>query len=375
MVKKKQTKGTLIINIGSISIGAAVSHIQSNAVFLEKVERESIGAGSEETRNDLEKQMQTVLAELLKKYAGEEYTDIRVVLSSPWHHAHIRTIHSKTEKPETVSIDTVERILEQYKNEAPPQKGNRDVEAVAVQVRVNEYPTALKNPVQGTHTTINLYESEVSGSLGRTIVTAIQKEIPSARISFHTFPLLAGTALRDMMLETSFIYIDIGGEVSELGVIHADGIHFLGSIPIGYWTLVRGMGKKNIGDTRSRLALWIKGELNMAEAGKISEKFSKAFTPWLTEFEDILKDASAVVPLPRSVFLIADPEQAAWFKKGLEDHGSMNVSPTTITPAIAQRFVEIGEGGVFDVPLSLAAVFFHIGELGVVGEPTPRKMV
>ena len=375
MTKKKQKKGTLILDIGSAHVGAAVSHVENQAVVLEHTTHEPVGAGSKDTRNALEKQMLATLAELLKKYSGDEYTEVRIVLSAPWHDAHIRTIHSKNERPETISINGVEKIIERYKNEAPPKSGNVDVEAVAVQVRVNNYPTSLKEPVTGTHTTINLYESEMPQSLQRSLGSTVQKEIPGTRISFHTLPLISGTALRSMMLQTSFIYIDVGGEVSQLGVMHTDGIHFLGSIPIGYWTLVREMGGEKVGDTRSRLALWIKGELTVEEEAKISETFTKAFAPWLKEFEAMLKEASTLVPVPRSVFLTSDTEPASWFKKGIEDSGSMSLAPTLVTSTTVQRFVEIGEGGSFDVPLSLAAVFFHIGELTVVGEPTPGKMV
>lgn len=373
--KRKQKKGALILDIGSARVSAAVSHVRNQAVVLERTADAPIGAGSKETREALEKQMLTTLAELVKKYAEDQYTEIRIVVSAPWHHAQIRTIHSKTEKPESISIASIEKVIEQYKNEAPPKSGNVDVEAVAVQVKVNRYSTSLKEPVTGTNTTINLYESEMPQSLQRSIIGVVQKEIPDVRISFHTFPLVSGTALRSMMLQTSFVFIAVGGEISELGVMHQDGIHFLGSIPIGYWTLVRDMGGDKVGDTRSRLALWIKGELSSDEEQAISKTFTKAFTPWLKEFEDMLKETSTLVPVPRSVFLMSDIEPESWFKKGIEDLGTMNLAATPITAATVQRFVEIGEGSSFDVPLSLAAVFFHIGELTVVGEPEARKMV
>lgn len=375
MAIRKQKKGTLILTIGSAEVGVGASRSADVAVALEKTEWEPIGAGSKETRDNLEQQMLTTLSTLLKKYAGDEYNDVRIILSSPWHHARIRTIRSKTKKAGTISTYTVERIIERYKNEAPPQQGHVDVEAMAVQVRVNNYATSLKEPVQGTHITINLYESEMPQALQRSLLKAVQKELPNTRISFHTFPLIAGTALRDTMDETSFIYIEIGGEVTELGVMHADGIHFLGSIPIGYWTLVRSIGKDKVGDTRSRLALWVKSELTTEEEQVLSQKFTKAFSPWLNEFEKMLKEASTHVPIPRSVFLVSGAEPTSWFKKGIEEQGSMSLAPTAVTPAIVQRFVELGEGGLFNVPLSLAAVFFHIGESGVVGEPEPRKVV
>lgn len=363
----------LIVDVGSASVGAAVASVSANALLIEKVTRVPIGAGSQETRDQLQKQTEAALATLLKQYP-DTYSAVHVVLAAPWHDAHIRTIHSKTDKPVPVSEKSIERIVTQYKNEAPPQAGNVDVEAVAVQVQVGGYTTSLTQPVSGTRTRLNLYESEMSQSLQGTLQGIVGEHI-SAPLAFHTFPLIAGVSLRAVMLETSFIFIDIGGEVTELGVMHSDGIHFLGSIPVGYWTLVRTMGGEKVGDTRSRLTLYTKGELSPEEDATVAASFEAAFAPWLNEFEDMLKEASALVPVPRSVFMLSDGEPAPWFKKGLEMHGTMNLSPSLITNATIQRFVELGEGGTFDPFLVLEALFFHMGERAIIGEPQAQKMV
>lgn len=366
----------LVIDVGSASVGAAVASVshKHKTLLLEKVTRVPIGAGSKETRDQLQKQTTAALTEILKQYT-ENYSEVHVVLAAPWHDARIRTIHSKTEKPAPVSEKSVERMVEQYKNEAPPASGNVDVEAVAVQVQVNSYTTSLAQPVTGTHTRVNLYESEMSAALQKEFADTVGTHTHDAPIAFHTFPLVSGAALRAAMLETSFVFIDIGGEVTELGVMHSDGIHFLGSIPIGYWTLVRTMGAEKVGDTRSRLTLLTKDELSPQETSAVAETFKQAFTPWITEFEDMLKEASALVPVPRSVFIMSDTEPAGWFKKGLADYGTMSLAPTLVTNATVQRFVEIGDGGTFDPFLALEALFFHMGEREVVGEPEAQKMV
>jgi len=373
-VKKKQTKGFLLVDIGSASVGASVVHVEKGEVVLGKVKRQAVGAGSQETRDSLEKQALTALDTLMKEYAGS-YSEVRIVVAAPWHQAHIRTIKSKGEKPASVSVRSIEKLLETYKNEKAPAEGNVDIEAVALQVRVNNYPTALFEPVTGTNVAVNLYESEMPKRLRGAFVEKVEAHIDTGQLAFYSFPLVSSTALRAITSESSFIFIDVGGEVTELGIMYGDAVQYLASVPVGYWTIMRTMEGKSIGDTRSRLALWIKGELNPQETASLQEVFSKAFAPWIQEIEETLKEASALVPIPRTAFLMSDTEPALWIQKGLQEQGTMNLAPTIISPSSVQRFVNVGEGGVFDVFLALEALFFHIGLREIIGEPKPSKVL
>lgn len=376
MVKKKQGKssGTLLLDIGSASVGAAVLHSEKNNLHLEKMRRKPLTVGSEEARKDLETRMLTALDELLKEYT-EQYREVRVTLAAPWHDAHIRMIRTHSEKPKTISESGIGKLIEKYKNEKPPKSGQVDVEATALQVLVNNYPTALTQEVLGTELAINFYESEMSQALHKTLTDKIHAAFPNARLSFHTFPLIAATALRGISFESSFIVIDVGGEVSEVAVLYKDGIQFLGSIPHGYWTLARGVNSESVGDARSRLTLWLKGELSPDEAQAVSQKFQEAFAPWREAYESLLKEAGTVVPLPRSVYLLSDTEPLEWYSKGIELIDSLNQTPLTVTPMTVQSYIQIGQGGTFDTFLSLAALFFHTGEREVIGEPELRKVV
>lgn len=371
---KKPQKGVLIIDVGSASVGAALVREKNGVPLLEQVKRVPIGAGSKETRDALQERMLAAFKELVASYAGD-LREVRIVTASPWNEARIRTVHSKTEKPSAVSIQTIEKTIDQYKNEAPPASGNIDLEAVAVQVRVNGYTTALAEPVMGSAVRINLYESEMSESLQRSLIEAVQEHLPRAHVSTHTFPLIAGAGLRLISDEKSFLFVDVGGEVTDLGIMHTDGVHFLATLPIGYWSLMRDMGGEQVGDMSSRMTLWIKNELSPEEEVALSQKFEPSFKKWITELENALVEASDLVPIPRTLFLLSDKEPIGWFKKGIELYGTKNLEPTGVQPAMLQRFVEIGEEASFDTFISLAALFFHTGEDEVVGEPTPAKVV
>jgi len=373
-VKKRDSKDFLIIDIGSASVGAAVGRTEKGEVFLGKVRRQAVGAGSSEVRATLEKQTVAALDTLLKEYAGS-YAKVHVVVSSPWHTGTIRTVKSKSEKPASISVNTIERLIEKYKNEKLPSAGNVDVEAAALHIKVNNYPTALHAPVTGSDIAVNLYESEMPKAVHQAFADHVRVHIDAGKIAFYTFPLLASASFRTITNESSFIFMNVGGEVTELGIVHGDALQFLGSIPSGYWTVMRALGGKSIGDTRSRLTLWEKSQLAPEDTASLDADFEKAFGPWLEELQSMLKEAGSVVPTPRTLFLMSDNESAGWIRKGIEKSGSMSLSPTIITPATLQHFLNTEQGSSFDVSLALEAIFFHMSAREVIGEPEPRRVV
>jgi hypothetical protein len=372
--KKIHGHQSLLIDIGSASVGAALMTEHKTGVpELSHVKRMPIGTGSEEGKAVLPETMKTALSALLKEYASlMKHGTVRVVLAAPWHHAKIRTIQATDEKkPIQVSMRSVERLIEKYKNEAPPAAGHADLEAVAVQVRVNGYPTSLTHPVEGTTVKVNLYESEVDVAVKIAIGETVAKELPGTSASFHSFPLVAGTALRVVTPENNFSFADIGGEITDLGVIHGDGIHFLASFPVGFQTIARTM--TGGADNAARLAVYARGELSPEEAATTEAAFATAFKAWIGACEDALKVGSEEVPIPRTLFVMSDKEALAWVAKGITSYGTMRIAPAPVEPALFQKFVAVGDEGIYDVFLALSAIFFHTSVAEVVGENAPVR--
>lgn len=371
--KKQSGHQSLLIDIGSASVGAGIlTEHKTGVPELSQVTRVPIGTGSEAGKVALPEAMQTALTTLLKEYGPlMKHGTVRVILAAPWHHAKIRTVLASDEKkPIRMSMRSVERLVEKYKNEAPPEAGRTDLEATAVQVRVNGYPTSLTHEVEGTSVKVNLYESEVDATVQSAIAEAIARELPSARASFHSFPLIAGTALRVVSPENNFTFADVGGEVTDLGIIHADGIHFLASFPVGFQTIGRAMK----GDTAARLVLYARGELSPEETTATEAAFSSAFQPWIAACENALKEGSDQVPIPRTLFVTSDSDPLLWIVKGIATIGTMHLVPTPVDASLIQKFIAIGDEGAYDVFLALSSIFFHRGVAEVVGENRPAKV-
>lgn len=371
-LNKKHKDTMLIIDIGTATVSAALVVLSPRAApRLEMMARLPLISGSETARAALGSRLEPAVTELLGKFVKTSPRHVRVVLAAPWFAGAIRTITSSFEKDAPISERVVQRLLERYRNEKPARSGNVDIEALAVQVKVNGYPTELAHAVSGRELAVNFYESETDAATERSIRRAAERAFPHASISYHTFPLVATVALRTLLNETSFALVDIAGEVTEIAVVHGDGIQHLSSFPVGYFTLARSFGGKKdaVGDALSRLALFGRGELSEAEAPRAEKAFEKAFAAWLEPFEVALKGASDTVPIPQKLFLISDREHVPWLKKGLSAHNTFAVSLEEIGAPMVQNMVALGDNtGPYDVFLSLEALFFHTYKAALIGE-------
>ena len=371
MAKKHATKKTLIVDIGTAVVSAGlVTESKHNAPLVFKVERVPVGMGAELSADALLTHTGSALKTLFEKFAKEGPKEIRIILGAPWHESRIRTVASGAEKATAISEKTILKAVTDYKNEKPPATGQTDVEAVAVAVAVNGYGTRLAKPVMGKRLKVNVYESEVDLSLEKHIRESVQKFFPHAALSYNTFPLVATVALRGISSETSFIIVDCAGEMTEVAILHEDSVQHLSSFPLGYYSIARALPPKGtpVGDSLSRLALYVREELSAPEQAKVDEQFVKAFEAWKEAFEEVLHKASETTPIPQTVFLISDKEQLAWIKKGFEASNTFALTIRPVTAPMVQNIVEIGEQATYDIFLSLGALFFHIASRELIGE-------
>jgi len=369
--QKKLTEQSLVIDIGTASGSAGITRTGKHYTpELSHLVHVPIGSGSETAREALLSHLDEACKTLLEQFAKETVKRVHVVVSAPWHEARIKTITSHTDKAVVISEKTVLKAIQQYKDEKPALTGNKDAEAVAMQVKVHGYSTYLKKPVSGKDLEVNFFESEVVSDVETTITKHVQKVFPHAVISFHTFPLVSSVALRSLSEETSFTIVDVAGEVTEVSIVYEDGLRHLASFPTGYNTIARTMveTKSTLADIHSRLSLYARNELSDTEQDQFEKKFISAFAEWIKEFDATMKSACEAVPIPQKLFLISDKESLGWLKKGIESSNNFSVTVTPVGAPMIQNHLELGEGATYDVFLSLSTLFFHTYKQALIGE-------
>jgi len=360
---------SLILDIGSASLGACLtdkrkkespelSHVKRTP-FSVTVDQKNPGS----LQGALIENLKVLLAEYQKMGAMRS---VHVVLSSPWYQSHLKTIFSKSEKPVRVTHATVSHTVNNYRakkaKEEPLPAGHTSIESVITQAYVNGYQSLIEKPLLGTALKIELYESVADSAFVNLVTEAIHGVFHEAHISFHSLPLISFVTLRSLRDEEGFTFLDIGGEVTDVAIVHKDGLRFLGSFPRGAKKLLSDINQGKDGSgMASRASLYVKGELSADEGASFAAGFSKAAALWNKDYEQILEQAVDDVPVPSTTFLIADKEELGWYRKVIEinESGTFPTHPIALTPDFFQTAITLGNGGVYDAFLSLEALFFH----------------
>ncbi len=353
---------TLLVDIGSASVGACIAENAEGNIVVSHVKRVSLVNVSGQNTAGI-----TALAlDALKKcLAGFERVSpaarsAHAVLAAPWYSARLKTISIAPERPVRMDKGTVEKALHDYQEQHVEDllAGTRRMESSVSQAYVNGYPTALLEPVMGKDLTLNVYESEADAVFLAGIEEAIRAAFAGVQTTFHSFPYAAFAVFRAYRDEQSFIIVDVGGEITDIAIVNRDGLFFLGSFPLGTLTLLRSIaGQGSIADAASRLSLYARSELSAEEEATFGALFVKARQAWSGEYRKLLENAVLEAPVPNTTFLIADKEELKWFERVLtEAESPFPIRPIIVTPDFFQSVVSLGQEGSYESFLSIAAL-------------------
>lgn len=107
----------------------------------------------------------------------------------------------------------------------------------------------------------------------------------------HSSTISSFTFLRDLFSDKNdFVYLDIGGKITDIYIVKEDIIHGIVSIPMGEDFILENIGKKT-GQTKdiilSQLNMYFDGHCTDEDKGKISSSIKSGIDEW----SNILKDA------------------------------------------------------------------------------------
>lgn len=353
-----------IIDIGSASVGVCILDKGKSQPVLSKTARTAISSGSESAKTAITELTIQALQKSLEPFNKTNSPQfVRVVLASPWYDAKIKTITTKSEKAVRVNTDTVIRTVKQYfaqKNETSVS-GRTVLESIVSQAYVNGYPTILKNPLIGTALRVNHYSSEADTQFVNQITASIKKVFPNTKVTFHSFAFVAFAVLRALRDENNFILLDLGGEITDVGVVHHDGFRFIGTFPMGTQSIIRSIAENgSLSDTASRLTLYAKNELSNDESTAVGLKFTAAAESWKKSFTTLLEAAAGEVAIPQTTFLFGDNEQLKWLESLTSaKHGAFSIRAVPITPDFFQPYISIDEEAFYDSFLCAESLYFH----------------
>jgi hypothetical protein len=184
------------------------------------------------------------------------------------------------------------------------------VEKTVMKVRLNGYDTPNPFDKMAREIEVSTFISVSARSVITGFNDILKNVFPDKPIEFHSFAFLLFSALRDIISgDTTYICVDIGGEVTDVSIIRDDVIHETISFPIGRKRLVQSVAEEfgTVNEEAfSVLTMYREGLLESTIMGKVAKVTERVAEEWLAAFYDTMKEIGKTFVLPTDVYVIGD---------------------------------------------------------------------
>lgn len=356
LFRKKPKSGQhfiIVFDIGSASIGGAFASIdpsrhpeiifttRRDIPFQEKLNFDRF-------LDSMIKTLEDMFAVMQKAGGGVLVDQAFCVLASPWYASQTRLVHYNQPTPFVISEHGLQKLIQkeiqlfrESKIFAHSKDGNAPpdiMESKNIQIKLNGYE--VRNPYgkRASLLEVALYISMIPTNIHRSINESITKFWNLKDVHFSSFSFTAFDTIRDMFPdESSFLFVDISGEVTDISLAK-DGVLLESiSFPAGKNMLIRSVAK----EMQSTPAIAL-SEMNLYFENKSTHEHSKQIETiirretkeWRIFFEDALAQFAVEFPIPRSIFYTADDNVSKWFDMAIQE-----ASPTRFSEEDGQFIV------------------------------------
>lgn len=331
--EKNKNETVAIFDIGSGSVGGALVYMpfdeKSLPVVLKSVRVEMDYINEKLTTNIFTKNMLKALgscAESLYHTKGGAPDRIVAVVASPWYTSETRVIKMTKETPfifttkiaEDLIRKEIKTIYSVYNKKAKTIYNELEIiENHIMNISLNGYKVSSPIGMQTKSIEMNMIFSFSQKFFLDKIRKEISNTFHETPIFFSSFIVASYFAVRDKYISPdSYLLLDIGGEVTEVGIVSKGTLKASLSFPFGKKTFFKYICTKleiELRDAKELFNLYNTGHLSTIEKNKYEPLFKSIENSWSEAFRQSITSLPYVLALPSTVFLTADSEIINWF--------------------------------------------------------------
>ncbi len=304
---------------------------------------------------------------------------IYCTLSSPWYASQTRSI--KLEKNTNfifnskLASDLNKKEFSLFEQENIKQNndiisGAHIIETKNMSVSLNGYRVQKPLGMKAKKVEMSLFLSMVEKNIITKIEESIGRYLHFKNIKFSSFIFSSFTTLRDVFpKEEDFIFMDIGGEITEIGMVKKDILLESVSFPYGKNFILRSLSKKighDIDHTKSLFNLYLQGHLEKKNSEKIKKELDILSLEWLKQLGISLNALSSHILLPHTVFLLVEQDMISFFGDIIKKEESNQYTKTISKFKIIPIDTKILHGQVIfeketkrDVPIITQSIYIN----------------
>lgn len=303
-------------------------------------------------------------------------SEVLCMFSSPWYKSKIQNFNFKDKKEIKFSKSFLNKLFEKEKSRSNAENvgsKNKIIESVIEQdilsVFLNGYEVLNPFNKSANEITLSLYSGIISKKFQEKVEDKIKEKLNPRKISLHTHPTVIISVIKRMFKNVNnFLFFDIAGETTEIGIYRDSALQKILNTPIGNNFIIKTFINNFSVDKSDAL-----NQINLAYETAIDDKniitqknavkkVEEKFTAEMIAFMDKKLEKEITPP---TIFVTADFEIAPLLKQVLNSREfymkalKINREPVVnfINPQSMRDLADFSDGVKKDPLLSILANF------------------
>ena len=322
----------VLITIGSSACSGAYVEYQTGKPpilhysarhMIEPREGEDLKTAMLRTLDDVGTDLIHVGAPTLRRETGSGSVDgVLVSIAGPWQETKVRTQTVQPGKPFTFTQRMLSEIVASSSHIA---EGRISFGESVIATILNGYD--IPNPIgkQTNRAEVVILSSTLDKDLTEQVRSRVRRLYHTHTISFAAFAPVTYAVLRDLYPhERDFLALDVASEDTDLAFVKGGLLVDVGTLQFGLSALLNAAHaaermtiEEEAGTTRPSLGNQ-PGYINPDRNARFSERAETARDEWLTGLAELLKQFAQLHALPRTLFVLAQPNARNYLKRALD---------------------------------------------------------
>lgn len=368
----------LIVDVGSASIGGAlvvrmqgklprvIYHTRRSIPFHaplnpERLMRDALAA----TRHVVEDLNNKGRARLNPNVHGKRYVVGTALIgyTSPWFNTDVKTHTALYEKPRIIVRGDIDALVRSGDARSIRSRDETVIERALTALTLDGYIVHKPNDTQIRELSVTTVTSTVPENIKHALEDTLLATAHPKRIIHHSFPLMATSVIRNIFPHlSSFLYLDITGEVTDVTHVERGVITSVGSFPIGVHTILRRVSE-NFGASIDRIDSLLAARkdkiLHEPDSSKFDLILDQERSNWRKALQNTLEHMR-IRGLSEQIIYTVDQESLHFF--GIiydEGENPTQQKATHLYGAFLKDYIYFPEGAITDPFLALEAIFLQ----------------
>jgi hypothetical protein len=297
--------------------------------------------------------------------------------SSPW--SITQTKIATVAKPEgfTLTKEMVDKIVEEQEKlfetntmgETKLSNLLHVVEKRVIQIKLNGYESSDPFGKRVERADISIFVSLIPKVVFDRVFDVSLSTYHPRDTNVFSFPLAAFSIIRDSFLGASadFMFLDVGGEVSEVSIVRDGLLLETISFPLGRNYIIRKVSRvaeTSPEEAASLIRIYHEGHADENLEKKLEPILEQASQEWVAGFSSVLSKLSMRMALPTNLYAVIHNDFVSFFMKALKDEKSFEfvnrsifINPTLVTPDKLETTVKFGKHAEKDAFIAIITAF------------------